>query len=334
MIVALAPFYFYPPKFGGAERIYNLLSRLEEPVHVLYPDIQNHYEELGNMTIEAVRIDADMVDERINDWDLKLARHAMRLFRKRIVELNPEVVILEHPWQVEAIPKGTKFFYDAHNNETQLKRELFGQEIARAAEHYEKKALKADGIAYCSKNDDIDGHYIPNGTNLPSVTVGSGFESNKLIFIGSGHPPNVKAAHNLALWGKHLDYEIEIAGTCSEVIEPEGNVKTLGKLEDTDEFFRSAFAFVNLMEQGSGTSLKVIRAMSYGLPVISTEIGARGFSEGCIIVDSVENVKAVLQKLENRDEYLKQSLQSLKVAQQHSWDAIGKQYNDAVMRLT
>ena len=193
--------------------------------------------------------------------------------------------------------------------------------------------MKADGIAYCSQDDDIQGHYIPNGTDLPSVTVGSGFQSKKLIFIGSGHPPNVKAAHNLALWGRQLDYEIEIAGTCSEVIDPDGNVKILGKLEETDDFFRSAFAFVNLMEQGSGTSLKVIRAMSYGLPVISTEIGARGFSEGCIIVDSVDELKEALQKLENRDEYLKQSLKSLKVAEGYSWDKIGKDFSKAVRSL-
>lgn len=333
MIVALAPFYFYPPKFGGAERIYNLLSRLEHPVHVLYPDIQHHVEQLGNMTIESVLVDSDMANENINDWDIKLARHAIRLFRRRIVELNPKLVILEHPWQVEAIPKGTKFFYDAHNNETQLKLELFGQQIARAAEHYEKKALKADAIAYCSKDDDIDGYYIPNGTDLPNVTAGSGYKSKKLIFIGSGHPPNVQAAHNLAVWGRQLDYEIEIAGACSEVIDPDGNVKTLGRLQETDEFFRCAFAFVNLMEQGSGTSLKVIKALSYGLPVISTERGARGFSQDCIIVDSVEKLKLSLEKLQNKDEYLKQSLRSLKVAEEYGWDKIGKKFSEAVTNV-
>ena len=72
------------------------------------------------------------------------------------------------------------------------------------------------------------------------------------------------------------------------------------------------------MQTGSGTSLKVGRAMSYGLPVISTNIGARGY-DGVI---TINNTGELLDALANLD-WATASKESRAHAEKISWDRAG-----------
>jgi hypothetical protein len=62
-------------------------------------------------------------------------------------------------------------------------------------------------------------------------------------------------------------------------------------------------AFVNLVSHGSGTHLKVGRALAYGVPVITSQIGARGYSTPIVTDDvpkAVDKVVAVCGTLSRR----------------------------------
>lgn len=334
-LLALAPFPFLGGQFGGAERIQNLLGRIETPLEVLVPHMAEPVRvNAGHVTLTALSTPQHL---RHKEWDLQVIESAEQVFAPIVELIDPDLIILEHPWQVDAV-KGRKFIYDAHNNETALKKVIGGKEIQEATERVEKLALQAHHVTYCSVEDQLETNrpmtLIPNGVNLPPEVNKSGFGSKILLFVGSAHPPNIGAAITLANLAKLLpDYEIVIAGQCSKfVTSDEPNVKLLGHVEQPTlhQLFLQAHAFVNLMGGGSGTSLKVIKAISYGLPVISSVVGARGYSTGCLIARTAQEVIEWLDNLKTPLQYKSVSESNLELAKGYSWDVIGKRFNEVI----
>jgi glycosyltransferase involved in cell wall biosynthesis len=337
-ITALAPFPFVGAQFGGGERIYNLLSRVENEIDVLIPTFgEPQRMRHNNLTLTALPLPHYV---RHKEWDLAVIEGTPETFKSVLGIIEPDLIILEHPWQVEAI-QTQRFVYDAHNNETRIKQLIGGPEIQEATARVEKIALQADHVTYCSTEDEIQSDspmtLIPNGVNLPPEVNTKGFGSDILLFVGSGHPPNIGAAMALASIAEFLpDYQIVIAGQCSQFIRSnQPNVKLLGHVEPSTlhQLFLSDHAFVNLMGAGSGTSLKVIKAISYGLPVISTIVGARGYSTGCLIARTPQEVTEWLDKLKTPLQYKSVSESNLELAKGYSWDVIGKRFNETVFSV-
>jgi glycosyltransferase involved in cell wall biosynthesis len=54
------------------------------------------------------------------------------------------------------------------------------------------------------------------------------------------------------------------------------DVIVTGFVPDPSTFFREAMVFVAPLRYGAGLKGKVIHAMSYGVPVVTTDIGAEG----------------------------------------------------------
>lgn len=338
-IAALAPFQFHYGHFGGADRIMQLLSRVQAPVEVFAATGgQDELVRINNLTIHYKAIPEWV--KTCEDYDISLSTLAREMFAKDLEAQNPDVVILEHPWQVDAL-SGRKFVYDAHNHEAKMKAQIATPEIVKAAKELEDRALKADHVTYCSEEDELvtdsPKTYIPNGTNLPNISRMNGSKLRNLLFVGSAHPPNVAAALMLANLGPALpEYEIIIAGQCSTYINTTAkNVRLLGHVSDAvlDYLFANTHAFINLITAGSGTSLKVARALSYGLPVISSQLGARGYEGSCIIAHDASELLSALDTLKSASNYKLQSETARQGAEGFSWDAIGKRFSDVVLGL-
>jgi glycosyltransferase involved in cell wall biosynthesis len=290
-----------------------------------------------NLQIEAVKIPQP---NGRKEWDFQVADTAKEVFGQLIEHAQPDLVILEHPWQVEAL-NGQKFIYDAHNNETAMKRLISSPDAVIRTQELETKALQADHITFCSTDDLLESTkpmtHIPNGVNLPDHINKSGYKSRTIVFMGSAHPPNIGAAVTLANMAPLLsNYQIVIVGACSNFIDtPADNVTLVGHIskEALDLLLRTSFAFVNAMGGGSGTSLKVIKSLAYGLPVISSEIGARGYGDGCLIARTAQEVLETLEALQTPSYYKSVSEASVGLARGYSWDAIGKRFNEVVQSV-
>lgn len=334
-IVALAPFPFVGGQFGGAERIYNLLTRIENSVDVICPNYGDTFTDTHkNLTMHYVSVPKEL---RVGEFDMVISKYSGSLLKDKLQALVPDVVVLEHPWQVDAID-GEKFVYDAHNNETELKRVISGEDSVKEASRVETKALQADHVTYCSLDDvlvtDSPKTYIPNGTDVPELNKNLGATSKTLLFVGSAHPPNIGAAITLAQLASALpDYQIVIAGNCSVHVKSDAtNVSLLQHVSPAilDYLMRTAHAFINPIAAGSGTSLKVIRALSYGLPVLSSEVGARGFKDACLIVRTAQELLDGLSDLQSPKYYKEVSERSREASRAYSWDAVGKTFNEVV----
>ena len=347
-IVALTPFNIIPPNFGGAERCLNLLSRLGEITTIALNwdgvDQGGHYKEMKYWLLgaepEAVARGKKLFGQTVHTYDGMPAfcYNDLIKLKQAINEEAPDLIVLEHPWLVPFVGD-VPFIYDAHNAEGFLTSIRWPGTIdEQVVKELEKKAVeKAKAITYCSELDaeifrkfynvTAPMHYIPNGTDLPDKLAEG--KTKNLIFIGSTYGPNVRAAQELAdIAGLLPDYKIQILGACGRHVRTaHDNVELTGQVtnDQMNEYFQNAYAFVNLMQTGSGTSLKIGRAMSYGLPVISTRVGARGY-EGVTVID---NTGELLQALENLD-WATASVASRTYAERISWDRVGVKFRGVV----
>lgn len=349
-LLALTPFHIYPPTFGGAERCWNLLSRLG-PIDIIALNWEGHNAkaQLGDVNYQLIAADAKAVERAIKlrksgvktfDPMPSLTANDLTTVRQAIDNSDPDLVILEHPWLIDLIGD-RPFIYDAHNCETvntgqQHGRNSYDYELVKDLE--KRAAQNAEHITYCNINDinqmsamfniNTPTTLIPNGINLPEQTATG--ESRNLIFIGSAYQPNVNAAQRLANLAPALpDYTIQIIGACGHYINaPFPNVQIIGQVNEQTmhNLFINAHAFINLVTEGSGTHLKLARALAYGLPVITTPEGARGYTN--VTITGLNNVITTITNL-NWEEHHNERLQE---ADTLNWDTLAERYRATIRR--
>lgn len=284
----------------------------------------------------------------------RLVRYRAEL-KKQLTKTD--LVILDHVGAiglVKNIDINVPVLYASHNCESDLANQMYARYPANKKHMFdmEKSIIElSDAITYCSK-DDIEKmnslysinqptFYIPNGTDPQAIINRSNHTSKDLIFIGSGHGPNVDAARSLIDTARLLpEYRFNIIGKCGESVKKENlpdNYIVHGFLSDQlmGLLFENAFAFLNPMTAGSGTHLKIMRALSYGLPVISSTVGLRGFSEDeikdtLLIADSDDDIIKTINLLKDEDTYNKVSKKTKKLSEPYMWPKIQEEFNTVV----
>lgn len=227
-----------------------------------------------------------------------------RLHRAYLEEYGcTEIVIHDGPFTVDydffAGTDSKPRVYNAYNSEAVLYRQLHPNdksqpihELVRTAE--QRMLHNADVVLYCSEGDlsafkdlapdaGFDALYVPNGVNpLAEVEHTSVNASNDLrvVFMGSGHPPNAVAADFIVqkLAPVLPGISFDIIGSCLQEGHYPANVKRHGVVDDAmkQQILRRANLALNPMAAGSGSNVKVLEYFAFGLPVLSTDFGMRG----------------------------------------------------------
>lgn len=142
---------------------------------------------------------------------------------------------------------------------------------------------------------------------------------NKIVFVaGFGHPPNTDAA----LWfvkevfphilQQRADVKLYLIGSrpTDQVLQLQSNsIEVTGYVTDEDlaEHYASARVAVVPLRFGAGVKNKVVEAMAYGVPLITTEVGAQGLPGLADLIpvttESVAFARYVLQVLEDDQEW-------------------------------
>jgi glycosyltransferase involved in cell wall biosynthesis len=229
-----------------------------------------------------------------------------------------------------ARPK-TPFVLDSHNAEYVLKNEMLphdevSRQLRAVVRAVERDAMtRAELITYCAESDRVamlalgptlaDWLHVPNGADVRSIRFTAGPERRArrrrlltamdadayrhvVVFVGSAHSPNADAAEAI------LDFALQLPtvmflllGGHTEMLVGRAlpkNVVTMGIVPEhiLHSLLRSADLALNPMRRGSGSNLKVAEAFAAGLPLIATEIGARGFD----VADDREVILASLDE--------------------------------------
>lgn len=273
--------------------------------------------------------------------------------------INSDLIIVDHYATAPMLDflnnKKIPILYSSQNCESDLVEQIYTQnsEDFNLVYTVEKNIInKSTSLAYCSRDDlhkmqdyfDINAktYYIPNGTTIPkNIKPGQNIKSKNIIFIGSGHPPNTVAAENIIKLAKIVpQYNFVIAGKCVAGIDhlkiPQNVIKIKNiNNKEVEDLFSYAFAFINPMESGSGTHLKMMKALGYSLPIISSEVGARGFSDeeikNCMLIgNNTEELSFAIKELENKDKYVQLSKNSNALSKEYDWEKIKKDFLKAV----
>ena len=149
--------------------------------------------------------------------------------------------------------------------------------------------VKSINIPYL---EDFEGNHNPGYLHSDKVTFG---------FMGSGHPFNIhgikELIHALKDFMPWAAMELIIAGDVGNHLSEEEKkyVIDLGYIKNVDDFYKSIDICVSPLDFGSGLKIKVIEAISKGVPLISTKHSAAG--SDLLRTNVCENVKQLAQKM-------------------------------------
>ena len=230
---------------------------------------------------------------------------------------------------------------DEHNVEWALKFRISGNRSAgsRALERFyqwyegarflaweKKKAPLIDSHLFVSAADakiqeekipGIKAATAPNGVDTQYLTPSPGKmnEAPGLLFLGNmAWLPNEDAALYFAgdifpeIKKKYPEMVFYIAGKGSspavKKLSEDRNIKVPGYVGDVREYYGKNVILVVPMRIGGGTRLKIVEAMSSGVPVVSTSVGCEGLAvkhgENILIADTPGAFAlAVFEMIEN-----------------------------------
>jgi glycosyltransferase involved in cell wall biosynthesis/GT2 family glycosyltransferase len=282
-----------------------------------------------------------------------------------------KIIIFSHPWVYPLVAREVRanqtVIYDSQNVEGYLRaqlldryhplqltalRNVIGDELALVR--------RADWILACSHEDLLRFHslygispermrVVPNGVMAFQAEPASQEQRRKArerlclppegffgVFIGSPYGPNVDAARFLAdvLAPADPSTHYVIAGGVGEaVVSKSSNLHITGPLREDEKalwFAASDFA-INPMMSGSGTNIKMFDFMAAGLPVVTTEIGARGIdpagADFMICADAtIEAMKQAVSRLRGHPDRLSLSRAArARVEEDFAWERISHQ---------
>jgi GT2 family glycosyltransferase len=158
-------------------------------------------------------------------------------------------------------------------------------EIARAVDvtltvtEIEKRILESEGITNV--------HVLPNVHVRRSRTT-SFEQTDGLLFIGGySHTPNVDAAEWLVrdimprVWDDFPWLRVTLLGSNAPPavweLARDARVSVTGFVHDVEPYFRAARIFVCPLRYGAGLKGKIGQSLEFGLPVVTTPVGAEGF---------------------------------------------------------
>jgi glycosyltransferase involved in cell wall biosynthesis len=277
-----------------------------------------------------------------------------------------DTIILSHPWLVDALPKtfSGRVIYDAHNYETELIKsqigdvldkssqkwiEVFVNELIKDIQDVEERAVRRAETTICVSDYDMSKFkinyplsnfiLIPSGFSVTPTLPPRARKLNEMLFFGSSHPPNISAAeHIIALAKKFPTLSFVIAGdVCSFLKVDCENIRLLGRISERelDELLATATVFLNPITSGAGISLKLIRAMSSGIPILSTPLGARGFlarKEEVVFLSELKDFEKALTELLRVPNLRTQLASKAKelVDHNYTWKSLSKNFNEYV----
>lgn len=273
------------------------------------------------------------------DLFLYLFMHTDWHFKHILNSQDADIIICSHPWaSLSCRKKYNQFFiYDAHNCEYSLMDQILGNHWLKSVILQQVKIIegdvcrKSDLILVCSEKEkqDIEALYkvdrekfviVPNGTLLIEKTdnmirqkcrfdLGISKADKIILFIGAYYKPNNEAASYIV---NHLapvlnDFKFLIIGAVGRIFEnteAPANVKMLGQLSDEDfgNTMRAADIAINPILKGSGVNIKMLDYMSHGLPIVTTQCGARGIETNGrqpMIVSDLDNFIDNIKMLSN-----------------------------------
>lgn len=181
---------------------------------------------------------------------------------------------------------------------------------------------------------------VPNGVDCNSIRPLPMVDGSELLFVGIlDYLPNIDAVVFFAeevlprLRQKHPELKFRVIGRnpvprISELNGREG-LEITGEVDDLEPYYRRSSICVVPLRAGSGTRLKILEAMAYGRPVVSTSLGCEGLCvehyKHLFIADTPQDMVTAIDTLLERKDITKKMVENARtlVETHYSWESIG-----------
>ncbi|MCX8178927.1 MAG: glycosyltransferase family 4 protein [Candidatus Aenigmarchaeota archaeon] len=284
-------------------------------------------------------------------------------FVKNLIN-SSDIIKIEHPWQFKYFhnmnKKKVPIILTLHDIGIELalqtiKNGFLKKKLIKIISTMEDFAIKnADKIIVVSEDDkkrlkEIYGTenkkvvVVPNGVNTKEFKSTSnkeeikkkyGMENKKVvIFSGWKHIPNLHAVNQIIKISKDLNEKnvvFIIIGSVGEFFKKikSNNIIFTGYVDKVDDYFAMADLALNPMISGTGTNIKILEYLSYGIPTITTKKGCRGYNlinrKEALICDLKEFPEKISYLLNNDIMRNKLSFYGKKFAKKYDWNNIAK----------
>ena len=345
-----------PDRDAGSLRMLLILKSLANWCHVIFvpfnrPQSVDYERALWQAGIET----AEATDYRslLKNKNIRAAivsRPSMAsTFIRRIRRVNPNVRVVFD-------------MVDTHFLRFQREYEISGEAAALSeAKRYrklERKLAQASDVVWCASPEDkaVMERETPESRIEVVPTIhelhdsGKAFDDRRdLLFIGNlAHRPNedavlffLREVYPLVRKGLpsvRLDIIGDNASTAIKAFDSE-EVRIRGYVPDVEPYLQNARVFVAPLRFGAGIKGKVGEAMAYGLPVVTTSIGAEGFGlthelDG-MIGDNPESFAKAIQQLYLQKELWKRVSDNsrLRIEKQFTPEVVAETINNSIKDL-
>ena len=179
---------------------------------------------------------------------------------------------------------------------------------------------------------------IPVGADINKISVRT-HESKNIIFVGKmSYGPNVEA---VTWFAKEIfpNIKIDVPDAKFYIVgkDPSNQVKLLqdeniivtGMIDDVKDYYSIADLVVLPLKNGGGVKVKLLEAISYRIPIVSTSIGVEGtyFTNHFIpVTDDAEKFSDYCKSILKNDNLYKDQEIYKYFFQNYTWENIGKKY--------
>ncbi|MEX3816362.1 glycosyltransferase family 4 protein [Paraburkholderia sp. BR13439] len=285
-----------------------------------------------------------------------------------------DLIVCSHPYAMPALREVTSkpFVYEAHNVEADLKADIYGPHrwaVDQVLALERRAVLDAALVTACSERDrermgELYGTagdaakmiVVPNGIDVAATPLRAGAQMERrraalrvahplALFMGSAHGPNIDAARLIVEAATRLPsvHFVLLGSVCHSVQtwELPSNVGLVGVVSDAEKatWLEISDLGLNPVISGSGTNLKLLEYAAVGLPVVSTEFGARGLgyragheylcAEANYFADGIE---AMLQLTQAERDAMTRNARR-RVEAEGDWTAIAATYSKSLAQV-
>ncbi len=216
---------------------------------------------------------------------------------------SSDVVIADFPFVYPIFEQTSKAHkvLNTHNIEANL---ATGQFSKKAVSYLERQACKAANVVtVCSPSDALyfSTHHLSQTLVIPNCISPQAFLRNPSIrdefrkklnigdkkvclFSASAYGPNREGYEFLKKFSEeHAHFMLEkniiflVIGSVANKIDSTEALMVTGRVESVAPYFQSADIALNPIFRGEGTSIKVAEYIAASLPLLTTEVGKRGY---------------------------------------------------------
>ena len=325
-VLLVTPFCIFPPRHGGARRVEGLLQRLRREFDIalisdeasLY-DVRSFAYFDGLQAVHLVQRRELKGAHRESDLEKRIKTHChdtlVRVVREALLRYRPDVVQIEHV-ELAALSalRGPDQRWVLGLHDAYSQSDFRDPEAAARLDQHLLETF--DAVTVCSPEDQALLKHpqticVPNGASI-ALSQHSPSASSQLLFMGPFRYaqnlegirrflriayPEIKAAvpgaRLLVLGGDGA--QDAIAG---DEAFAQDDVSVVGHRENVHELLQQSALTLNPLSGIRGSSIKVIESLTAGRACVSTQEGARGFTNaGLCGLITVEDVAAMARPI-------------------------------------